>query len=115
MTAKIASSCAIEHSKKRYSDLPEKPRSSTTVQIEKIPEKRPKERTALHLPLFHTVAAPSSSLKRRLRLFVDDNLVKKKRDRSRGTQAILKSCIDHIHAYGKQASHYYIAIQFDLT
>ncbi|CAO0792094.1 unnamed protein product [Mucor circinelloides] len=99
LTAIKSSSCAIEHSKKRYSDLPEKPRSSTTVQIEKIPEKRPKEHTALHLSLFHTVTAPSSSLKRRFRLFVDDNLGKKKRDHSRGTQAILESCIDHIHAY----------------
>ncbi|GAN02152.1 hypothetical protein MAM1_0017d01593 [Mucor ambiguus] len=108
MTVKIASSCAIELSKKRYSDLPERPRSNATINIEKIPEKRPKQRTVpLHLPTFCTEKVPSSSFKRRFQLFVDDNLIKRKRDHSSAAQDILDTCVDHIYAYGKQAPLWY--------
>ncbi|CAO3656734.1 unnamed protein product [Mucor fragilis] len=96
LTAIKSSSGAIEHSKRRYSDLPERPRSNATIHIEKIPEKTPKQ---LHLPVFCPMSVPSSSLKRRLQLFVDDNLTKKKRDQSRGAQEILETCVDHINAY----------------
>lgn len=91
------------NSKKRNSDLPEKPRSRqpdpTIVKIEKISAKQKKKHTTMQMPSFHAVTEPSSLLKKRFKSFIQDNLVKKNTDA--GNQDILEACTDHINAYGK--------------
>lgn len=96
--------CTV-NSKKRYSDLPERPtprprqHDPTIVKIEKIPEKQKKKRTTIQIPSFYAVKEPSSLLKKRLKSFIQNTLVKKNIDAE--SQDILKACTDHINAYSK--------------